>query len=106
MNDSDEINVRFVEMKDDLIEVSKSRSYIEVTENVLRELTIADSMITTKSGLKSKVKGDKDIICKICDRYIDKIQKLFWNNRCEETIELEKLRNNERIKKEKREKSN
>ncbi|PKC73628.1 hypothetical protein RhiirA1_450939 [Rhizophagus irregularis] len=74
MNDSTEINVRLVEMKDDLIE--------------------------------SKVKGDKDIICKICDRYIDKIQKLFWNNRCEETIELEKLRNNERIKKEKREKSN
>ncbi|PKC04948.1 hypothetical protein RhiirA5_421556 [Rhizophagus irregularis] len=90
MNDSTEINVRLVEMKDDLIEVSK-------------ELTRG---ISTKSGLKSKVKGDKDIICKICDRYIDKIQKLFWNNRCEETIELEKLRNNERIKKEKREKSN
>jgi hypothetical protein len=36
-----------------------------------------------------KVKGDKDIICKICDRYMDKIQKLFWNK---ETIELEKIR--------------
>ncbi|GBC53709.2 hypothetical protein GLOIN_2v1770597 [Rhizophagus irregularis DAOM 181602=DAOM 197198] len=40
----------------------------------------------------SIVKGDKDIICKICDRYMDKIQKLFWNKRCEETIELEKTR--------------
>ncbi|PKC54636.1 hypothetical protein RhiirA1_476932 [Rhizophagus irregularis] len=73
MNDSDEINVRLVEMKDALIEVSKSRSCIEVTENVLRELT----------------RGDKDIIYKICDRYMDKIQKLFWNK---ETIELEKIR--------------
>ncbi|RGB42706.1 hypothetical protein C1646_750603 [Rhizophagus diaphanus] len=64
-NDSDEINVNLVEMKDDLIE-SKSHSFIEVTENVLRELT-------------------RSIIN-------EKWIKLFWNKRCEETIELEKTR--------------
>ncbi|PKB91662.1 hypothetical protein RhiirA5_448121, partial [Rhizophagus irregularis] len=67
--------------------VSKSRSCIEVTENVLRELT--RGIINEKWIKVSKVKGDKDIICKICDRYMDKIQKLFWNK---ETIELEKIR--------------
>ncbi|RGB42878.1 hypothetical protein C1646_750432 [Rhizophagus diaphanus] len=53
MNDSDEINVRLVEMKDDLIKVSKSRSYIEVTENVLRELTRG---IINKKWIKVNVK--------------------------------------------------
>ncbi|UZO10633.1 uncharacterized protein OCT59_002213 [Rhizophagus irregularis] len=86
MNDSDEINVRLVEMKDALTEVSKSRSCIEVTENVLRELT--RGIINEKWIKVCKVKGDKDIIYKIY-RYMDKIQKLFWNK---ETIELEKIR--------------
>ncbi|RGB28382.1 hypothetical protein C1646_767899 [Rhizophagus diaphanus] len=56
----------------------------------MRELT--RSIINEKWIKVSKIKGDKDIIYKISDRYMDKIQKLFWNERCEETIELEKTR--------------
>ncbi|CAB4489024.1 unnamed protein product [Rhizophagus irregularis] len=82
--DGDEIN-RF---KLDLFNITSSKSNIMVLDNVFREVTRG---IINEKWLKICTKASfKAILRDIFDLYMVKLQKCIWEERCNETIEIEK----------------
>ncbi|GBC19475.2 hypothetical protein GLOIN_2v1474693 [Rhizophagus irregularis DAOM 181602=DAOM 197198] len=82
--DGDEIN-RF---KLDLFNITSSKSNIMVLDNVFREVTRG---IINEKWLKICTKAlFKAILRDIFDLYMVKLQKCIWEERCNETIEIEK----------------
>lgn len=63
------------------------RFMIMQTENLIREIT--RGLFNIKWWQACKLKDQRKILNEIFDVYMQKIQRLIWNNRCSDTIDLE-----------------